>query len=281
MMLYAHRMAQAFVKHGVPADDAQFEAAEIYRYATREDPYIIIPNHPYYLREQQLFMKDASERRCRREPIQYILGNWDFMDMQLSMGPGVFIPRADTEIVAAQAIRFARSAGENVRALDLCSGTGAIAIALARHAPNASVTAVERSPEALEYLRQNNIAYGEKVTVTEGDAFTFQDRLGRESLDLIVCNPPYIAPEEKESLPPELQYEPPEALFAEDGGLAFYKHIAPAYFPAIRPGGALIFEIGWKQAQTVTEICLTAGYSDTSVLCDLGENPRCVIARKK
>lgn len=281
MMLYAHRMAQAFEKHGIPKDDAQFEAAEIYRHATGEDPYIRVKDHPYYVRGQQLFMKDASERRCHREPIQYILKNWDFMDLRLSMGPGVFIPRADTEIVADEAIRFARSAGQNARAIDLCSGTGAIAIALARHAPQTAVMAVERSPEALKYLRENNAAYGGNVTVMEADVFTFQNRLVDGKIDLIVCNPPYIAPEEKETLPPELSYEPPEALFAENHGLAFYEHIAPAYLPALKPGGALILEIGWKQAKAVEEICRDAGYTDITIRRDLSENPRCVSARKK
>lgn len=274
-------METAFIKHGIAPDDAHFEAAQIYRRATGRDPYHILADCPYYPRGEQMAMKDASERRCRREPIQYIFGEWDFMDMTLALGPGVFIPRPDTEIVAGEAIRIARAAvGEEIQALDLCSGSGAIALALKRHAPRTHITAVEKSPEALAYLQKNNQKMNNCVSIRQGDVFTFQDTLAPGSLNLIVCNPPYIAPEEKASLEPELSYEPPEALFAQDHGLAFYKHIAPAYYGALKENGALIFEIGWKQESAVTEICRAAGYREIRVLRDLSENPRCVTACK-
>lgn len=95
-----------------------------------------------------------------------------------------------------------------------------------------------------------------------------------------MSNPPYIAPEEMAGLQPELFHEPRMALEAPDGGLAFYKHIAPAYFGALKPGGRLILEIGWRQADAVCALCLSAGYEDVSVRSDLSGNPRCVLARR-
>ena len=111
----------------------------------------------------------------------------------------------------------------------------------------------------------------------QGDGF---DGLPGQRFDLIVSNPPYIAPEEMAGLQPELFHEPRMALEAPDGGLAFYKHIAPAYFGALKPGGRLILEIGWRQADAVCALCLSAGYEDVSVRSDLSGNPRCVLARR-
>ncbi|MEI3014854.1 MAG: methyltransferase [Ruthenibacterium lactatiformans] len=120
---------------------------------------------------------------------------------------------------------------------DLCSGTGAIALGVATHVPGARVTAVELSPDALAYLRANNAACGCPLCVVQADVLRWQEECAPGSFDVIVSNPPYIAPEEMAGLQPELFHEPRMALEAPDGGLAFYKHIAPAYFGALKPGG--------------------------------------------
>lgn len=163
---------------------------------------------------------------------------------------------------------------------DLCSGTGAIALGVATHVPGARVTAVELSPDALAYLRANNAACGCPLCVVQADVLRWQEECAPGSFDVIVSNPPYIAPEEMAGLQPELFHEPRMALEAPDGGLAFYKHIAPAYFGALKPGGRLILEIGWRQADAVCALCLSAGYEDVSVRSDLSGNPRCVLARR-
>ena len=271
-------------------EDAAFEAAQLYTLATGRDAYLA-GDEPLAPFEQER-LDALCAKRCTRYPLQYLCGAWDFMDLTLKIGPGVLIPRADTEVVAMAAIEAARVSGaaraaetaatapKGPAVADLCSGSGAIALAVARHVPSARVTAVEVSPHALTFLRANNNTYGSPLRVVWGDVFFWQNECAPESLDVIVSNPPYIAPEEFDSLAPELAHEPRIALEAADGGLRFYRHIAPAYFSVLRPGGWLIFEIGCSQADAVTALCRDAGYTSVSVRRDLGGNPRCVLARR-
>lgn len=279
---------------GAGIEDAAFEAAQLYILATGRDPYLA-GDEPLLPSEQER-LDALCAKRCTRYPLQYLCGAWDFMDLTLQIGPGVLIPRADTEVVAMAAVEAARAAGATRPAktagtaeaagaaakgpavADLCSGSGAIALAVARHVPGARVTAVEVSPPALAFLRANNKTYGSPLRVVWGDVFFWQNECAPESLDVIVSNPPYIAPEEFDSLAPELAHEPRIALEAADGGLRFYRHIAPAYFSALRPGGRLIFETGSRQADAVTALCRDAGYTSVSVLEDAGGSPRCVVA---
>lgn len=261
---------------GIP--DAAFEAAQLYMLATGRDARLSgsVPLTAF----EQKKLDALCEKRCARFPLQYLCGEWDFLDLTLKVGPGVLIPRADTETVAEAAIEAAREAGKGAVVADLCSGTGAIALGVAKHVPGAHVTAVELSSEALTYLRANNAACGCPLCVVQADVMHWQEECAPGSLDVIVSNPPYIAPDEMEELEPELFHEPRMALEAPDGGLAFYKHIVPAYFGALKPGGRLILEIGWRQADSVCALCLSAGYGDLSVRSDLGGNPRCVLARR-
>lgn len=302
---------------GAGIEDAAFEAAQLYTLATGRDAYLA-GDEPLLPPEQER-LDALCAKRCTRYPLQYLCGAWDFMDLTLQIGPGVLIPRADTEVVAMAAVEAARAAAvtrpaktagtagaggtaeasgaggtaetagtagaggtaaKGPAVADLCSGSGAIALAVARHVPGARVTAVEVSPPALAFLRANNKTYGSPLRVVWGDVFFWQNECAPGSLDVIVSNPPYIAPEEFDSLAPELAHEPRIALEAADGGLRFYRHIAPAYFPALRPGGWLIFEIGSRQADAVTALCRDAGYTSVSVLEDAGGRPRCVLARR-
>lgn len=259
-------------------EDAAFEAAQLYTLATGRDAYLA-DDAPLRPSEQER-LDALCAKRCTRYPLQYLCGAWDFMDLTLKIGPGVLIPRADTEVVAMAAIEAARVAGKGAAVVDLCSGSGAIALAVARHVPHARVTAVEISPHALTFLRANNNTYGNPLNIVWGDVFFWQNECAPESLDVIVSNPPYIAPGEFASLAPEIAHEPRIALEAADDGLQFYRHIAPAYFSALRPGGWLIFEIGYRQADAVTALCRDAGYTSVSVRRDMGGNPRCVLARR-
>lgn len=265
------RLAQAGI------EDAAFDAMQLARLVTGG----AMPAEQTPLTEQQdRQLMQLCERRIRHEPLQYLCGEWDFYDLTLKVGPGVLIPRPDTETVAQAAMDAAKPFGQGVRILDLCSGSGAIALCAAKHVPGARVTALELSPQALTYLKENNAAYGSPLTVVHADVFEWQTQCADESFEVIVSNPPYISDEEMQTLAPELSYEPRMALFAEQDGLAFYRHIAPAYFHALIPGGTLIFEIGWKQADAVMQLCRAAGYADVCMEKDWGGNPRCVKARR-
>ena len=231
-------------------------------------------------------LEELAARRAAREPLQYILGRWPFLDFELAVGPGVLCPRADTELLAEEGAK--RLAGKSSPAvLDLCAGSGCVGLGVKRLCPAARVTCLEKSPDAFRYLERNAASAlsgfdGTRpaVTCVQGDVFEYQRRLAPESLDLILSNPPYVTDEEMERLDPEVRREPAMALRADREGLAFYEHIAPAYLPALRPGGWLAVEIGWKQGAAVQAIFRAAGYEAVACIPDLEGRDRVVAGKK-
>lgn len=268
----------ALVRAGI--EDAPFDAAQLVQHVTG----LVHRLHPdaKLSPAQAAALHALAQRRAAHEPLQYLLGAWDFLDFTLRVGRGVLIPRADTEIVCETAIAAVQRAAATLahpRVVDLCAGSGAIAVGVARAVPQADVTAVELSDDAFFYLRENAAALAPQIALVKADVFTWQDTLPRSCVDVLVSNPPYIAPDEMGALAPELSFEPRMALEAAENGLAFYRHIARAYRSALRPGGALVFEIGSAQAQQVCGLLRENGYSDIEVLTDAANLPRCVTAR--
>ena len=231
-------------------------------------------------------LEALTARRAAREPLQYILGRWPFLDFELQVGPGVLCPRADTELLAEEGAK--RLAGKSSPAvLDLCAGSGCVGLGVKRLCPAARVTCLEKSPEAFQYLERNAAsalpgfdAARPAVTCVRGDVFEYQRLLAPESLDLILSNPPYVTDGEMEQLAPEVRREPAMALRADHEGLAFYEHIAPAYLPALRPGGWLAVEIGWQQGAAVQAIFRAAGYETVACIPDLEGRDRVVAGQK-
>lgn len=214
-------------------------------------------------------------RRILGEPLQYLAGRWPFLDFELSVGRGALIPRPETELLAETAITFLKTRGDPA-ALDLCSGTGCVAIALKRALPRCDVAALERSPEALEYLKANAAALAAGVRVISGDAFGYERSLAPASLDCITCNPPYLTPAEYDGAR-ELAHEPREAFVGGADGLDFYRYIIPNYKAALKSGGELIFETGFSQTDAVIALMREAGYSGARALDDIFGNPRVVV----
>ena len=231
-------------------------------------------------------LEALTARRAAREPLQYILGRWPFLDFELQVGPGVLCPRADTELLAEEGAK--RLAGKSSPAvLDLCAGSGCVGLGVKRLCPAARVICLEKSPEAFQYLERNAAsalpgfdAARPAVTCVRGDVFEYQRQLAPESLDLILSNPPYVTDGEMERLAPEMLREPAMALRADHEGLAFYEHIAPAYLPALRPGGWLAVEIGWQQGAAVQAIFRAAGYETVACIPDLEGRDRVVAGQK-
>lgn len=257
-------------------EDAPFEARQLFYAATGRRA---LPGPQALTEEEAARLRALTARRCAREPLQYLCGEWDFLDLTLAVGPGVLIPRPETETLAEAAIAFLQTRRAPA-ALDLCSGTGCIALALAAHVPGARVTAVELSKAAFAYLTANCARCGGAVRCVCADAFAWQSECAPESLDLITANPPYVTEDEYRALAPELFFEPRMALVAPEEGLAFYRHIAPAYFAALRADGALFFEIGAAQGEAVAAICREAGYARVRLLRDAAGRPRCITAEK-
>ncbi len=222
---------------------------------------------------------ELASRRVSGEPLQYIAGSWAFLDFELSVGPGVLIPRPETEQLALEAAAFAKQM-PNCRALDLCSGSGCIAAALKRAVPNSEVTAVELSDDALPYLKKNVAALKCDVRVVQADIFQYDSLLQSESLELIVCNPPYVTADEYKANEAELKAEPLCALVAEGDALGYYRHIIPNYKNALCSGGAMMFETGCTQTEAVAALFEQCGYTDIRVLRDVFGRERNVCARK-
>lgn len=215
-------------------------------------------------------------RRTAGEPLQYIAGSWPFLDFTLAVGPGVLIPRPETEQLALRSIALLRGL-KNPRALELCSGSGCVAIALKRALPRARIAALELSAEALSYLRRNAAALCDGLEIVQGDVFRYQAQLAPGALDLICANPPYVTPADYEANRAELAQEPRMAFIGGQDGLDFYRYIVPAYRPALRPGGALLFETGFDQTEAVAALLRGADYERVEILRDPFGLPRNVL----
>lgn len=256
---------------GVP--DARFDAAELYRFATGRDPRLDDgPNDAEAARLAAL-----AARRAAREPLQYILGEWDFMDFTLKVGPGVLCPRADSEVVCEAAIELLQGV-PSPTVYDLCAGTGCLGLGIARHVPGAAVTCVEKSPDAWRYLTAN--AVGNGVRTVQADVFTFYKELAADSADLIISNPPYLTGAEMHALMPETAREPAMALDGGADGLDFYRLLTAHYKDAVRPGGWLVLEIGYAQAADVLVLGAAGGWVNGSCRKDYGGNDRAVLLQK-
>ncbi len=212
-------------------------------------------------------------RRETREPLQYILGQWEFFGLSFAVGPGVLIPRQDTEVLVEAALEYLKQ-HPRAAVLDLCAGSGAIAVAVAKHAPAVKVTALEKNDPAYFYTIQNigqNKAY--TVEAVRGDLF---DGPGVHRYDLVLSNPPYIPAAEVETLMPEVRREPAAALDGGPDGLTFYRAICDLWVPAVNPGGAVMVEVGIGQAQSVADLFRDAGLQDVSIRADYGGVDRVV-----
>ncbi len=212
-------------------------------------------------------------RRLNREPLQYILGEWEFYGLPFYVGKGVLIPRPDTETVVETAIKLL-DGKQNPTVFDLCAGSGCIGITLA-HYTDANVKLFEKSVDALQYIFKNI-----KLNRVEPQVYEC-DVLGepplKDTADLIISNPPYIKSEVIETLEPEVKREPRMALDGGEDGLIFYRHIAKVWKKSLNKGGWLLFEIGFDQAESVTKIMQGEGFYDIEVVKDLGGNERVVL----
>ena len=211
------------------------------------------------------------DRRAAREPLAYILGVKEFYSLEFAVTPAVLIPRPETEIVVAAALDFLATRPA-ARVLDLGTGSGAIALAIAANAPQALIVAGDISDAALAVARHNaeHLGLGGRVTFRNADCFDVRDggaALGR--FDLIVSNPPYIVDQAIVGLQPEIaRWEPRLALTGGTDGLDFYRRIAAGLSEYIATDGRLIVEIGDGQATAVTRILLDAGFGPIEQLRD-------------
>ncbi len=219
------------------------------------------------------------KRRLAGEPVAYLLGEHEFWGLPLHVDPHVLIPRPDTETVVEVARDTFPDRGVACTVLDLCTGSGALALAMAKELPASRVTATELSPEAVAIARKNAERNGlaHRVDVRIGDLFA---PVAGERFDLIVSNPPYIATAVIATLSAEVLCEPRLALDGGPDGLVFYDRICAEAATYLAPGGALVFEHGFDQADAVAARLAAAGFEQITLTRDLGKNPRVTSARR-
>ena len=225
--------------------------------------------------EKLAVLAELTEKRLNHEPLQYLLGKWSFMGIDLLVGEGVLVPRDDTEVVTSLCIDYL-SCKESPNVIDLCAGSGAISLALEKYA-NCKVTAVELSDKAFSYLTQNIKLNNSAVNALNGDIFECHKDIADNSLDLIVSNPPYITTADIASLQKEVQHEPAMALDGGESGLDFYRRIVPLWKSKLKAGGALAFELGEGQYDEVSRILADNGFGGITESIDFGGIQRAII----
>ena len=207
-------------------------------------------------------------------PLQYAIGYWQFYDLLLKVDKRALIPRFETEIIVDYIIK-ADFKKESI--LDIGTGSGAIALSLANNLKKSKVTGIDISLDALDLSRENK-----KYTKIENVKFLYSDIFSNinKKYDLIVSNPPYIGIDEYNNLDSKLYYEPENALLADDNGLYFYKKIIRQANNYIHDGGLLVFEIGYNQKDSVTELLIESNFKNIKSIKDFNNFDRFIIAQK-
>ena len=238
---------------------------------------IIYDNKEITTQERELYIKNVK-RHILGEPIQYITGKQEFMKLNFLVTKDVLIPRQDTEILVEEVINIAKKI-ENPIILDLCTGSGAIAVSLAKYVNNVKIFATDISPKALEIAKKNAEFNGVKnnIDFIESDLF---NKIKNLKFDIIVSNPPYIETDEIKKLTKDVQNEPIQALDGGKDGLTFYRKIAEDAPEFLNIHGFLCLEIGYNQKQKVKQI-LEKQKRYINIYCkkDLCENDRVVVAQ--
>ena len=229
------------------------------------------------------------DRRAAGEPLQYILGSQEFMGLNFAVNPSVLIPRQDTETLVELALKRAGEKKRSLSILDMCCGSGAIAVSMAHFLPKAKITACDISPEALEVARGNAARNGlnGRIEFRESDLFFMTKRKKtvriKDSFDMILSNPPYIPTQDIDTLQTEVRdHEPIKALDGGSDGLDFYRRIAEDAFGSLKKDGLMFLEIGCDQAEAVPSLLSGAGYySEIEVHKDLTGLDRVISCRRQ
>lgn len=225
--------------------------------------------------EQQSEYESTVHKRAEHVPLQYIIGEQEFMGLKFKVNSNVLIPRQDTETLVEEALRVAKP---GMRVLDLCTGSGCIIISLAKNVADISCTGSDISKQALLVAKEN--AKANEVEVEWERSDLFENISG--TFDLIVSNPPYIPTGEILGLMPEVRdFEPVDALDGKEDGLYFYRIITEKSPEYLTSDGYLYFEIGYDQGEAVSAMMRQCGYTQVEVIKDLAGNDRVVKGRKK
>ncbi|MBM4135803.1 MAG: peptide chain release factor N(5)-glutamine methyltransferase [Nitrospira sp.] len=276
--------------HGI--DDARREAELIISHCLGIDRAALYRDNPRILEEYISKIDEFLKRRSEREPLQYILGYTEFYGLKIKVGTGILIPRPETELLVEEAIKTVKREALDVRGfsphasrltplriLDLCTGSGCLALALAMEFPDAQVYGTDISDVAIGYAKDNAEFNGVKnVSFLQGNLFEPIRELF--TFDLIVSNPPYIQRDDIKSLQPEIKdWEPVEALDGGEDGLDYYRAIIPEAKGYLKEGGHLMLELGTGLADAVKKIAEDTGFIDIFIKKDYAGIERIFIAK--
>jgi release factor glutamine methyltransferase len=222
---------------------------------------------------------EAVERRAARYPLQYLIGEWAFYRQTYYVSPDCLIPRSDTEILVEEAVR---ALPRGARFVDLCTGSGCIAVSVLAERPDTEALAVEKFENTLALARKNAAKNGVEERFSPMLADVLEPLALPEGtvLDAILSNPPYIARDQLASLSPEVKAEPSAALDGGEDGLIFYRKILELHTKHLSSDGMILFEIGYDQAAAVLALGAEYGFTDGRVLRDFGGNNRVVIFKR-
>lgn len=259
--------------------EAQLDTRLLLEYVcgTNLQTLILDGERPVSAQEAALF-REYVARRKNREPLAYILGEWDFMGLSFEVSPDVLIPEQDTENLIEEIMKDLH---DSDRILDLCTGSGCILLSLLKYSNGTTGVGTDLSERALAMAKRNAERLGlkDRIDLRCGDLFA---PIGEnERFDIIVSNPPYIKTETIEHLAPEVRdHEPMMALDGGEDGLSFYRRIIPEAVRHLVTGGYLFLEIGYDQAEAVATLMRDAGYYDVRTIKDYGGNDRIVCGIK-
>ncbi len=268
---------------GTPRLDAEV----LLRYALKRDRgWLLAHFHDRLDEELGGIFGQAVERRARREPLQYITGKQEFWGLEFAVSPEVLIPRPETELIIETVLNSIRDRSKACTLVDLCTGSGCLAVVLASELPAARVIGTDKSPGALAVARENARSHDvlDRIFFFEGDLAAPLESLDIDChVDIIVSNPPYVRSGDYPTLQPEVRdYEPALALFAGPEGTEVHQRIIKSAIRYLKSNGLLIMEMGIGQAGTlVNELKEDGRYGSFEILRDLAGIERVVAARKK
>lgn len=267
-------------REGIEA--ASLEARELICAASGKTKEDFLRDLPLYVPDfVQKKLDDFLVRHLQGEPVAYLVGEWEFYGLPLTINRHVLIPRPDTELLVDRAIIHAEKAGEGARVLDLCAGSGAIGLAIASQVKSCRTILVELSIHAQLVCKQNirRNQLSSRVACLPGNALEAPPRKLWD-FDLIACNPPYIPTADLQDLDVSVRdFEPHLALDGGVDGLDFYRSVSALWSRSLRPGGWLLFEVGIHQAESVRKLMEQAGFIELQILPDLAGIPRVVEGR--
>ena len=259
-------------------DDSTIIIKQILSYTLNKDQQYFVINGDKELQfEEEKNAKEAIDKIISGIPIQYITNKQEFMTEEYYVDENVLIPQPDTEILVEEVLKICANNNCSAKILDLCTGSGAIAISLKKRMMKSTMFASDVSIKALNIARKNANINGTEINFIESDLF---DKIQEKDFDIIVSNPPYIKKEVLKTLSKQVQNEPTLALDGGESGLEFYEKIANEAYIYIKNNGFLCLEIGYDQAKEVEEILIkNKYYKDMRVIKDLSNNDRCIISK--